>query len=178
MNSKKSFILGSLLGIVVTAIAFATVNSASAHSGGTDSNGGHYNRKTGEYHYHNGGKSKGRSNSDSNSSGWYDPSPEPAPEPEQSIPRTRVYTSFDSGNCEIRLFSDDTATSGEWKLKGRKYDSDSAPTYTIYFTLDPGENSYSCRFTVTREEVLEMLGELCAIYEAIREPEPGEAGNV
>lgn len=25
-----------------------------AHSGGTDSNGGHYNRKTGEYHYHHG----------------------------------------------------------------------------------------------------------------------------
>ena len=26
-----------------------------AHSGRTDSNGGHYNRSTGEYHYHNGG---------------------------------------------------------------------------------------------------------------------------
>ena len=29
-----------------------------AHSGRTDSNGGHYNRKTGEYHYHNGGSSR------------------------------------------------------------------------------------------------------------------------
>ncbi len=29
-----------------------------AHSGRTDANGGHYNRKTGEYHYHNGGSSK------------------------------------------------------------------------------------------------------------------------
>ena len=27
-----------------------------AHSGGTDSNGGHYNRYTGEYHYHHGEK--------------------------------------------------------------------------------------------------------------------------
>ncbi|MCD1653106.1 YHYH domain-containing protein [Treponema zuelzerae] len=27
------------------------------HSGRTDANGGHYNRKTGTYHYHNGGKS-------------------------------------------------------------------------------------------------------------------------
>lgn len=27
----------------------------SAHSGRTDSDGGHYNRTTGEYHYHNGG---------------------------------------------------------------------------------------------------------------------------
>lgn len=26
-----------------------------AHSGGLDSKGGHYNRKTGEYHYHRGG---------------------------------------------------------------------------------------------------------------------------
>jgi len=29
------------------------------HSGRTDSNGGHYNRKTGDYHYHSGGPSKG-----------------------------------------------------------------------------------------------------------------------
>ena len=28
--------------------------SANAHSGRTDSNGGHYNRSTGEYHYHHG----------------------------------------------------------------------------------------------------------------------------
>ena len=27
---------------------------AMAHSGGTDSKGGHYNRSTGEYHYHHG----------------------------------------------------------------------------------------------------------------------------
>ena len=30
------------------------VFSAYAHSGGTDSKGGHYNRSTGEYHYHHG----------------------------------------------------------------------------------------------------------------------------
>ena len=29
--------------------------SGGTHSGGLDSNGGHYNRKTGEYHYHRGG---------------------------------------------------------------------------------------------------------------------------
>ena len=28
--------------------------TSSAHSGKTDSNGGHYNRSTGEYHYHHG----------------------------------------------------------------------------------------------------------------------------
>ncbi len=29
--------------------------STFGHSGRTDRNGGHYNRKTGNYHYHNGG---------------------------------------------------------------------------------------------------------------------------
>lgn len=31
---------------------------AFAHSGRTDANGGHYNRKTGEYHYHGGGPAR------------------------------------------------------------------------------------------------------------------------
>lgn len=31
---------------------FVGVSFVSGHSGGLDSNGGHYNRKTGEYHYH------------------------------------------------------------------------------------------------------------------------------
>ena len=39
--------------IVILLIAFPLL--VLAHSGRTDSNGGHYNRKTGEYHYHNGG---------------------------------------------------------------------------------------------------------------------------
>ena len=38
-------------------------NTAYTHSGRTDANGGHYNRKTGEYHYHNGGTSSGRTSS-------------------------------------------------------------------------------------------------------------------
>lgn len=42
-----------------------------AHSGRTDANGGHFNRKTGEYHYHNGGSS-GSSGDDYESS--YTPS--------------------------------------------------------------------------------------------------------
>ena len=35
--------------------------AADAHPGRLDSNGGHYNRKTGEYHYHRGGGSSGSS---------------------------------------------------------------------------------------------------------------------
>lgn len=33
---------------------FLSYGIAFAHSGGLDSKGGHYNRKTGEYHYHRG----------------------------------------------------------------------------------------------------------------------------
>lgn len=38
-----------------TLVLVALIISLSAHSGRTDANGGHYNRKTGGYHYHNGG---------------------------------------------------------------------------------------------------------------------------
>ena len=32
--------------------------AAHTHSGRTDANGGHYNRKTGQYHYHGGGRTR------------------------------------------------------------------------------------------------------------------------
>ena len=41
-----------LLSIVLCFFIFSI--AASAHSGKTDSSGGHYNRSTGEYHYHHG----------------------------------------------------------------------------------------------------------------------------
>ena len=40
---------------IVTAFVVATSLTLYAHSGRTDSRGGHYNRKTGGYHYHNSG---------------------------------------------------------------------------------------------------------------------------
>lgn len=45
---KKIIVLITILFILIPTV----VNS---HSGRTDSNGGHYDRSTGEYHYHNGG---------------------------------------------------------------------------------------------------------------------------
>jgi len=42
-----------LLAVCVLLSALA-VGMAYAHSGGTDANGGHYDRSTGEYHYHHG----------------------------------------------------------------------------------------------------------------------------
>jgi len=46
--------------ITITVFAlFIFSSQILGHSGRTDSNGGHYNRKTGEYHYHNGGGGSG-----------------------------------------------------------------------------------------------------------------------
>ena len=57
---RKVLIAFSLM--LVSGVLF--YDSAYTHSGRTDANGGHYNRKTGTYHYHNGGKRspKGPSN--------------------------------------------------------------------------------------------------------------------
>ena len=53
-NLKKSINMKKVLLILTITITFfiGYINSSSAHSGRTDSNGGHYNRSTGEYHYH------------------------------------------------------------------------------------------------------------------------------
>lgn len=40
--------------LLVIACFFSMTLSAAAHSGRTDSNGGHYDHSTGEYHYHHG----------------------------------------------------------------------------------------------------------------------------
>lgn len=39
---------------IIMIVALSVFLTAFAHSGGTDKNGGHYNRSTGEYHYHHG----------------------------------------------------------------------------------------------------------------------------
>ena len=46
-----------ILSLILTAGMLLFYDSAHTHSGRTDANGGHYNRKTGEYHYHNNGTS-------------------------------------------------------------------------------------------------------------------------
>jgi len=38
--------------LLVTTLSIITSTSAFAHSGRTDSNGGHTDKKTGKYHYH------------------------------------------------------------------------------------------------------------------------------
>ena len=48
---KRKFQRRLLLFLLLTQVCFLSF----AHSGRTDSNGGHHDRKTGEYHYHNSG---------------------------------------------------------------------------------------------------------------------------
>lgn len=45
---------GRVIGIVVLVVGLIMPFAALAHSGGTDSQGGHHNRRTGEYHFHHG----------------------------------------------------------------------------------------------------------------------------
>lgn len=46
---------------IIVFVIFCLPAFSYSHSGRTDSSGGHFNRKTGEYHYHSGGASKGKS---------------------------------------------------------------------------------------------------------------------
>ena len=68
MKRNKSFLLTSLFLIFLTVF----ISNVLAHPGRTDANGGHWNRKTGEYHYHN-GEYAGRSSSGSSSKSKYEP---------------------------------------------------------------------------------------------------------
>ncbi len=55
--------------IIGLTLFFAMSYTVSSHPGRTDANGGHYDRKTGQYHYHNGGSSSGSSSSNSTYTG-------------------------------------------------------------------------------------------------------------
>ena len=60
MNKKVSFSVLAVLLLLPTVFFY---DLGHTHSGRTDSKGGHYNRKTGEYHYHGGAKPRPRINS-------------------------------------------------------------------------------------------------------------------
>lgn len=52
----KNNIIGRITAVsaAILTVVVATMPGVCAHSGRTDANGGHYNRSTGEYHYHHG----------------------------------------------------------------------------------------------------------------------------
>lgn len=68
-NLKGEFYMKKNIVSLILALSIITLLPCSvfAHPGRTDSNGGHYDRKTGIYHYHNGGGSSGGSSSTSSS---------------------------------------------------------------------------------------------------------------
>lgn len=68
--------------------------SAFAHGGRTDANGGHWDRKTGTYHYHNGGHSASS----------------PGGSSKASIPKTVYATSITAKNIPTSINAGDTAT--------------------------------------------------------------------
>lgn len=57
--------------ITVLILLFFLSSFSFSHSGRTDSNGGHYNRKTGVYHYHNSGTKTSSSYNRNYSTGCY-----------------------------------------------------------------------------------------------------------
>ena len=57
MFRKVNFRVLLVLLLILATFAY---NFGYTHPGRTDASGGHYNRKTGEYHYHGGGKSRSR----------------------------------------------------------------------------------------------------------------------
>lgn len=61
----KKIILSLLMFLIVG------VSQVAAHGGRLDSDGGHYNRKTGKYHTHRGGSNLGKYCTDCNR--WYIP---------------------------------------------------------------------------------------------------------
>ena len=54
MNKRKYILKLAIILIVVISVIYSLGYIAFAHSGSLDSNGGHYNRTTGDYHYHAG----------------------------------------------------------------------------------------------------------------------------
>ena len=66
--------------LVLLSVLLLPVNNSFSHGGRTDSSGGHYNRKTGEYHSHNSGSSR----SSSSTSSWDSSSSYSTPSPKRS----------------------------------------------------------------------------------------------
>ena len=54
VDRRRTMRLSVVVVLFVAALAFALSTTVFAHPGRTDSSGGHYDRETGEYHYHHG----------------------------------------------------------------------------------------------------------------------------
>lgn len=85
---------------ILLLLVFQFIVIVNAHPGRTDSNGGHYDRSTGEYHYHN-GESAGKNQNSSNETYTYENFEAP----------TKNYNSNSSKNSqELKNFIEDLGT--------------------------------------------------------------------
>lgn len=147
--------VGQLAGCCIPFVAIITIlgmaSSVFAHSGGTDANGGHYNRKTGEYHYHNGGSNapapssgttgSGSGGFGSNGPGYYPPKAQTAQPaaPAQSLKGLKLQAkivgvtdgdtlvALDANNTQakLRLHGVDTPESSQaFGTKAKQFTSD------------------------------------------------------
>lgn len=83
--------------LVVCLLVLSINSSVFAHSGRTDANGGHWDRKTGTYHYHNGG-SKSSSSTNKTSSYTTSSSSSKSTTSSASTKNTVIYDSLNLSN--------------------------------------------------------------------------------
>lgn len=87
--------------VLGTLLAISLASSAVAHSGRTNASGCHTNRRTGDYHCHNGGTPSGSSGSGSNT-----PQPQPAPQDDLSRLANEQWTILSIGDGDtVRVSS-------------------------------------------------------------------------
>ena len=94
MKNKRTLIIG-MLSLLISLVCIASVF---AHPGRTDSNGGHWDRKNGTYHFHT-GEYAGRSSSGSSSNSKYVPF-----EPPYEPPTDNPYRKDNSKDKSISVF--------------------------------------------------------------------------
>gem|GEM_PF-1628254 len=134
--SKKMKTLFSLLCVVLF------VSIASAHPGRTDSSGGHYDRRTGEYHYHNSGR---RTSPPRRTTSTLQKKPEKVDIVSNGLYYVRVIRALDGYTVEVafnathreivRLIGVDTPAV-ENPQRGNEHNSKEASAYTSKILVD------------------------------------------
>lgn len=166
MRSFRNVVL-VVLGLYAAIVGLAfwvCSDSALAHSGGTDSSGGHYNRKTGEYHHH-GGKSKSKSR-DSDVDYSYTPPAKP-----KSPPKSTTHRGSTGGRQVVRLSSSEGEDSGSFELVASAPAWDGSRTYEVSFSAEGGASKCGVHYDMTREELIECLEAMCAMLDELKAAE-------
>ncbi len=152
-------ILAGFYGLVLFGAFWVCSDRAQAHSGGTDSNGGHYNRKTGQYHYHGGTKNKSR-----DVDADYDYTP-------PAKPKSSVYRGTAGGKQVVRCSSSQGEDSGVFELTASAPAHDGSRTYKAVYKAEGADTACAVNYDLTREELIECLEAMCAMLEELKAEE-------